>query len=356
MTDRPATDSPTLTVSVRHPGEMPSELACASWSQVSAALAPQDLLRQPTEAQWTVSWVVAEAAGAVVGLLPTWRSRRPRFSSALFDPATVAPSIFDRATRDARDYLLIGGATDLVAGYSVVGGLAGDERRRVGAALVAGAFAEAEARGLRGAALYVRRDQLDAFAGRDAVEVDQFAELVLPGRDFDSYVRALDHGRRSVVRRDLKRLDEQGLRGEAVPARDVVDEAAGLVVNVKSRHDVFDHPELAAMRLNRWAGRTLGQRLAFTVRDAAGELLAVSFGCLHGDVLELYEIGLAEAEQRHLGYVEALVYAPLRFAADHGCRLLQLGLGSSRPKTLRGATLSPVSAVGVRADGDHEAG
>src|SRR5689334_6265127 len=132
----------TVTVSVRDHLEMAAELAERHWWQVSAALAPQDLLRRPADAQWTLSWVLAETGGSVVGLMPMWRSRRPRFASGLFDPQHVAPEIFGHGGRDARAYLLIGGAADLVAGYSTIADLTDAERRLVGTALVGRAFAE----------------------------------------------------------------------------------------------------------------------------------------------------------------------------------------------------------------------
>jgi hypothetical protein len=347
-----------VTVSVREHADLPPGLAARRWWQISAALAPQDLLRRAPDAQWAVSWVLAESDGAVVGLLPMWRSIRPRFASGLFDPRQVAPEIFGSGG-DARDYLLIGGAADLVAGYSVARQLTGAERHRVGTALVGRAFAEAGERGLRGASLYVREAQLDSFVGagaggrRAACAVDEFAELAVPDQGIEAYLRGLSSGRRSTVRRDLDGLRRRELRSRTVPAADAITESAGLVAAVKARHGIPDHPRLAAMRLTGWAGAALGRRLAFTVRDPGGELLAVSFGCRHGDVLELYEIGLAESAHRHYAYVEALVYAPLRFAIENGCRLLQLGLGSSRPKMLRGATLSSVWAVGGDAGGDR---
>jgi hypothetical protein len=301
---------------------------------------------------------VAELDGSVVGLLSIHRSTGTHFPAPIFDPAMVAPDVFASSDRAANGYLLIGGNTELVAGYAVREGFDDASRARIGSALVTAAFREAEDRGLVGAAVYVRDEQRPEFTGdpartgRAACQVDELAEMMVVGPGIDAYLRSLDHARRSVVRRDLTRLASLSLVGAAVPALDVIDEAARLVVEVKQRHGLADHPRLAALRLRHWARDTPGERLAFAVRDDEGRMLAVTFGCHHDDVLELYEIGLSDSVHRQLVYAEVLVYAPLRYAAGKGCRVVQLGLGASRPKDLRGARFSPVWAVGRKECGD----
>jgi hypothetical protein len=259
----------------------------------------------------------------------------------------VAPALFAGSDRRADAYQLIGAGSDLVAGAVVRPGVSDGERGVLVRTLADAAFAEARRLGLTGAALYLRNEQIDHFGvGRSRARVDELARLdVVDGGD-EAYLASLDAGRRSVVVRDWRKLGEHGLRSETVPAAAVVDEAAPLVVNVKRRHGVLDHPRLAAMRLRRWADEPFGERLAFVVRGGAGELLAVCFGCRHGRVLEMLEIGLVdESALRHLAYVEAMVYGPRRYAAQSGCRELHLGLGSAHPKCLRGARMAPVWAV-----------
>jgi hypothetical protein len=139
-----------------------------------------------------------------------------------------------------------------------------------------------------------------------------------------------------------------------VCAKDVVDEAVPLVLGIKHRHGVPDHPDLVRYRLEDWATDPAGERVAFVLRDSSGTMLGVTFGCRRSSVLELYEVGLVEeSDVRHLVYAEILVYAPLRSAAVNECNQIILGLGSTTPKKLRGAAITNVWAVG---ESQHKGG
>ncbi|WP_203780600.1 GNAT family N-acetyltransferase [Paractinoplanes rishiriensis] len=317
------------------------------WSCDALSLDPAHL-GNVRNAQWETSYLFADSGGTTVGLLSLHRSRSEHFPVEMFDPAAVAPAVFGAWRRPASDYLFLGGGTDLVAGCALARHLPEAERARVGRALADAAFATAERRGLCPAAMYVPDGQAALFrAGhRPGVVVEHLAELPVPGPDLDSYLAFLDSGRRSVVSRDLNRLERAGLHGRPGPAADAAAEGAPLVAAVKRRHGIAEHPRLTALRLSRWATVPVGWRLAFEVRDRHGRLAAVSFGCHDGDVLELFEIGLDDGADRHLAYVEALVYAPMRYAIAERCRVIRLGLGSSRPKDLRGARFIPMWAIG----------
>jgi hypothetical protein len=213
--------------------------------------------------------------------------------------------------------------------------------------------------------LYVRDSELGAFAGpetgleggpetgpqgpRGVAAVGEFTALHLPEGGMDGYLASLNHGRRSVVRRDLARIAQAGLTAAEAPPADLIEEAAELVTAVKARHGQPGHPMLTSLRLTEWSRAPGGVPVAFGVRDRTGRLIAASFGTRRTEtgVLELYEVGLADDPAvRQLAYVEVLVYAPLRFAFLTGCRRIDLGLGSTTPKKLRGAKSSPVWAVG----------
>jgi hypothetical protein len=307
--------------------------------------------------RWQIRFVKAVTPSAIVGLLPVFRFTGQRFPTPIFDPAAVAPGLF--ADRPADEYLLIGGSTELYSAVAFAGGLHPSARCTVGRVLVDAAYRLAFDEGLTGAALYLRDEQRELFSHpcrpRPWHRLDDFARLAVPaGRREEDYLANLAGSHRSIVRRDWRRRREQRLHSVAEPAREVVDESLPLVADVKRRHDVEDHPRLIKLRLDRWATEPFGTRLAFTVRDVGGRLLAVSFGCHWDKTLELHEIGLTpDAGMRQLAYVEALVYAPLRYAQARCCAELHLGLGSPRPKTLRGARLSPVWAIS--AGGQHNA-
>jgi hypothetical protein len=273
-----------------------------------------------------------------------------RFPAELLNPARVAPSIFGETPRPADAYVLIGGSSQLTAGGAIADGIDDVSGDQVLMAMVEAGFQDAWMQGLVPAALHIRNDQVAAFRGgepskRQAVAIDTFA--CLPVASMPQYLASLGHSRRSVVRRDWKRFAALGLHAATEPAGEVIEEAAPLVVSVRERHAIADDPRLAALRLALWAASDPGRRLAFTVRSSTGLLLAVCFGCHHGEVLELYEIGLTEdSSLRQAAYFESMVYAPLRYAVSSGCRTIHLGQGAARPKQLRGARVEAVWAVG----------
>jgi hypothetical protein len=333
-------------------------VAANAWQASSAALAPSALTRAARDARWQTVALVAMREGVAVGLLALSRCKGSSFATATADPAVAAPDLFGPAP--ACNYLLLGGHWDLVADALVAVDLDGQRRFAVTATLVAEGTRRAERAGLVAAALYVPDRSVEAFmagfGGGTRQQVDTAWTLEVPAGGAEGYLASLDHGRRSVVRRDWRRLDALGLRAEECPAHEAVGEAAPLVVNIKHRHGAADHPRLAELRLAGWANDGFGDRTAFVVRDRDGRMLAVSFGCRHGGVLEMYEVGLAEdAELRHTAYTEVLVYAPLRHAWRTGRAAVGLGLGSAQPKRLRGAVGSPVWAVG-REVGQHPKG
>ena len=290
---------------------------------------------------------------SMAGRSPPWACTNPRAPNSPSRPS-IRWSWLRRCSARSRwlanRYLLIGGHTELVAGYTVSRALPAPDRDRVAGTLVAAAFELAGERGLIGASLYVGDRQLAAFRGTGLAtcQVGQRLALTVPAGGEPAYLAGLKHSHRSVVRREQRFLDEHGLRGVEGSVFEIVDEAIPLIMAVKRRHGLSDHPALSRLRLTSWARSPAGEPVAFWVRDRGGTLLAVSLGRRYDSTLELYEIGLTEDPRlRHPVYAEVLVYAPLRHAARTGCTSIQLGFGSATPKMLRGAYPTPVWAVGA---------
>jgi hypothetical protein len=330
--------------------ELPDITANADWRASSVTLYPARLRQLERTSRWTVSFLVASRRSIAIGALPLLRFKGESFGSTLFDPAAIAPGLFDTQDMGADRYLLIGGGFDLVAGAATVAGLTRAEAQQVTSALVDAAFATAADEALTGAALYVRESDLPEFLGvnrgRMSQVVGEFSSLHLAPSDMCGYLHSLNHGRRSTVRRDLARIADMSLTSTEVPPSEVIDEASELIAAVKKRHQVPDHPALIRLRLGHWSRSPVGTPVAFAVRDSDGRLISVSFGCHYDSVLEMHEIGLADdTAGRHLAYVEVLMYGPLRFALRNVCREMHLGLGSTTPKILRGAVASNVWAV-----------
>ena len=341
---------PSITISI-FDDRLPDNIASARhWQAESACLFPSALARLSSNQRQQTSFVVVMFDSSPVGIMPLRQPKLEEFASPLLNPALVAPSILGDRRLSAREYLFIGATRELVSGLAYHAGLSTEDLYRVTQLLGDEALAEACRRGLLPAIMYVRDRQAANFGNTwTKSEIAAFASLEVDGEDDDGYIGTLNHGRRSTVLRDLRQLTSRGLSSEPVLAISVIEEAAPLVSSVRVRNGLLDHPRLALTRLRDWASEPLGDRLSFVVRNENGEILAACFACKRDDVLELFEVGITPTESpvRHLAYVESMVYGPRRYAAKVGCRTVQMGIGATRPKVLRGAKLHPVWAMSV---------
>jgi hypothetical protein len=337
-------------------GDAPSvdELADVDWSHVASSLAPLRMIAAGGDSRWTVRYAVArDTRGLVQGIVPLFRSRVARPPYTEYDPHVIAPGLCGSLSPDARDWLLIGGRSDLAAGAAVRAALSPPQARRMRRELVREAVSAARTEGLTAVAMYVHGDEIDPFVellGASATAmVEQACVLPVSVADPAEYPSGSPRRTRRIkqdLARDLRRIADAGLHSQPCPASDAVLAAAPLICAVKARHAIPDHPRLVQLRLNAWAAARADTSLAFQVRDTAGELVAVSFFYDDGRVLEGYEIGLADThEHRHHAYLEAMIYAPFRYAQRRGLASIELGLGSTAPKVNRGATLRPVWAA-----------
>jgi RimJ/RimL family protein N-acetyltransferase len=336
-----------IRVSVTEPAAVPDATWQTDWSSHLLTLHPRrvrETLRHPA---WRHRVVVATLDSEVAGLIPVSRPVGTAFSADIFDPRVRAPGLLDPRAA-ARDYLLIGGHFDLASGCAVRRGLPPPLARQIRCRVVAAAFALAKQDGLAGVALYVTdAEQAEWPHPLPPLQTAEYASIELAEPTRAAYLASLRHSRRSVVVRDERELDRLGLRAQAVVPQAVLGEAVPLVAAVKARHDAIEPAEFASYRLGQWSQAGAGTAIAFALRDQGGELLAVSFGRHDQDTVEMYEIGLrSDSPDRRLGYAEVLVYAPLRYAFEYGCRRLRLGCESIHPKQLRGATVAPLWAIG----------
>ncbi|MEW1699261.1 MULTISPECIES: GNAT family N-acetyltransferase [unclassified Streptomyces] len=167
--------------------------------------------------------------------------------------------------------------------------------------------------------------------------------VVLPrGADFDAHVAALPSSRRSLVRRDLRRLAEGGYRSRTVVADPAdLERYAPLVVQVQARHGEELGEEGAVRYLLRCLSVGGADVVVTEVLDGRDRLAAFALGIVHGRTLHMRVFGCDYAAG-HGGageYFEATVYGPLRLALDRGLDAVHLGVTSYRAKSLRGAEL-----------------
>ncbi|MFH8724892.1 GNAT family N-acetyltransferase [Streptomyces termitum] len=173
------------------------------------------------------------------------------------------------------------------------------------------------------------------------------------GDGLDAHVAALPASRRSLVRRDLKRLAAAGYRSRTVPADPAALETyAPLVVQVQVRHGEELTEEGAVRYLRRClslggpaaeGAGTPDDVVVTEVLDPTGRPVAFALGIVHGRGLHMRVFG-CDYDGGHGGhgeYFEATVYGPLRHALERGLDEVHLGVTSYRAKSLRGAELRP---------------
>ncbi|MEU8891929.1 GNAT family N-acetyltransferase [Streptomyces sp. NPDC048442] len=339
---------------VRTEDRLPAELLDLPCRYSSVSLAPRRLLSVADDARWSTRWTVARLDGRAVGAITSHRPATARFKGGPYDLTRLDAS-FDRPVpEDPRQWVFVGGCRDLSAGAVTAATLTEQETERVRGALAEHVFAEADTAGDFPVALHVRADEAAAFAaglGGRAVarELGQTADLPLTGDDVEEHVAALSSSQRERCRRDRRRFAALGYAAARVPAATVLAEAAPLVCAVKAKYGVADHPRLCLFRLQEWV-RAFGADdcYASVVRDPEGQLLAVSFFAVQGEVLEGYEIGLADdLPGREYAYLQAMIHGPVQYAFELGCRRIDLGLDSSVVKQRRGAVISGVWAISL---------
>ncbi|MEU3394246.1 hypothetical protein [Streptomyces albidoflavus] len=332
--------------------EVPAELRSGSWQFSTSALAPGRMASAVDDTRWATTWFVASSHGQVLGAVNSRSPRSEQFLNGALDLRERAELLGRLVPDDPRRWAFIGSNGELASGTLTSAVLTATEATEVRTALVSRAFGEAEEAGKYAAALYVRDQEVDAFASGLAARATvhalaSTAELPLLGGDMDAHIAALPAGRRAVCRRDRRKFAALGHGAECVPAEDVIAEAAPLVCAVKRKYGVTDHPRLCAYRLRQWV-LSLGPGAchASVVRDAGGALLAVSFFAVQDAVLESYEIGLLdELPGREWCYLQALIHGPVEWGLRHGCRSVDLGLDSSVVKKRRGASIGTAWAV-----------
>lgn len=169
------------------------------------------------------------------------------------------------------------------------------------------------------------------------------AAIDLDAGSFDDHVARLTASRRSLVRRDVRRLREAGYRSRSLRADiNTIDRYAPLVVQVQARHGEDLSLEGAVRYLRRCLSFGLGPDAVVTeVVDKDDRLAAFSLGIVDGGTLHLRVFGCDYgAGHGHSGeYFEATVYGPVRFALQAGLPAVHLGVTSYRAKSLRGARL-----------------
>ncbi len=340
-----------METSVLAPADLPADWVDAPWRVTVPALAPRRLAALADDARWSIRFVVAQVDGGLAALTPICRPRFTVMADQDYDLVRLVNRPDLSVPTDASRWLFVGGCRDLRSGLLTSHMIAPADAPALRRSVAQQAFAVARADDLVGVAAYVADADaeacLSALNGHAvSVQVGAAATIrVVPGTSED-FVASLASDRRRKTRRDWRLFEQAGLHSVILPAAEAIRDGAALVCAVKRRYGVADDPRLAAFRLRRWLAAGAGEYVAFAVLDADGRLVAMSFALRCGDAIEIHEIGMIEDEGlRHLGYLEAGFYAPIRYAQQHRCAVVELGMDSLEPKRHRGASLTPLRLV-----------
>jgi hypothetical protein len=292
------------------------------------------LAQVESDRRWRARYIVVRSRHELVAVLPVHCSELDRFPDQNYDPARA----FGDGPSSPREWLLVGGLRDLVAGLLVA---PGEVAVRASAAAVASAARLAASEGRRPAIPYLVRDggHLDVTSRtlvlKEVVTAQACGLSLRP-----SYPDQLTGRYRSVVRRDLALIRENGLQAEAVLVKNVIDRLAPLIAARNAKYGSPDHALLVRMRLTEWCEVSDVLPVAFQVD--CPQLYGASVAFESQGRLYVYEIGVDgdAGKARHAAYVELLLYAPIRYGNNRGLASIDLGLGAVTAKKLRGCSVA----------------
>lgn len=220
------------------------------------------------------------------------------------------------------------------------------QRAGVLAVLLDGARAERD-RAAAGTVLHrhLVDGQQNALGRGTALIEDAEAVLDLPGDGWDDYVAALGKRRRYDVRRELTTFSCSGLSLSRGRLGDVWESAAALSAQVFAR---YGRPGAEPQRHARYRRiiEHWSADLEVVLLRRGTRLVGFSSVVAWGTDLYVLDYGLDYADAGDFGeYFHLVFYEPIRIAYERGLRRVQLGRGTLRAKTLRGARAQPLWTV-----------
>jgi predicted N-acyltransferase len=168
------------------------------------------------------------------------------------------------------------------------------------------------------------------------------ARLPVEWASFDEYLASLSSKRRYAVRRELAAPERSGLRIRRTAQAGLAHVMAPLLANVERRHGNLADAGDWERRLERNEAE-VGEASVLFVLEAGERAVGFSLAYRWRTGLFLRAVGFDYGFPRLRDtYFSLLVYEPLRYALEHGLRVLHLGTGSLEPKVGRGAELRPL--------------
>ncbi|GLX47241.1 hypothetical protein Shyhy01_01910 [Streptomyces hygroscopicus subsp. hygroscopicus] len=189
-------------------------------------------------------------------------------------------------------------------------------------------------------------------AGWPVVEFAARCDLHVTWSDFDGYMDTLSSRRRVRVRRELRALDEAGVRVATRALRDEEPELVDLRCQLVVKYGGTADPAKEASMIRRLRSCFGDDEITVVTAERGGKTLG--FGVFVQDG-ETWMPTLAGADytdpHSRLTYFATLFYKPIELAPERGIRIIPYGLGSWQAKQLRGCVAAPLYGAALRLDG-----
>lgn len=305
-----------------------------------------------------VRYVVArDSSGRLMGLLPLYLSPGGE-RGTYYDPAESLAQDPPLLPEAAHPLALLGARAGYLSGWLVPGGQGPAGTARLVGLLFKEGCRVAFSLGARLVSMqFLPRSQARLLVASGAAGAQELvpqrpaARIPVPPGGFESYLAGLPAARRSTVRRDLLRYARSSCVTARLRLSEALDFAAELMGRVQDRHG---RPVEASLlrRMLATQARSLDPASLVVASYLGARPIACSLSYLDGDTLYLRAAGLDhEAAEATGAYFATTFYEPIRYAGERGASWVHLGIGSLRPKVLRGARLEPLFGVFRRHDG-----
>jgi len=239
---------------------------------------------------------------------------------------------------------ILGSLSSNVGGVQYGAKIAGDLIQVAAREVIKLAMSSTATRSPHSIAVNVPSDQVEMFersaniGSKEIFRHSQYHLDIPRGVNEDEFLTSLNARDRRTWMMDVRAdLGMDAPAGVEDP-REIRDEIAPMIADVRSRNGVQTHAVLVEHELELWERKHPSARVAFTRRSGDGALVAACLASIDGGQLHLYDVGLlSDSDQRGVLYRLTVFLQPLRFAIAHGLSRVHFGYGHDLPKKSRGA-------------------
>ena len=293
--------------------------------------------QREADGRWQVRYLRCLDGDRLVALIPLYTAQGSSWPDPVYDPTGWPLPAADTADCQADSCLLVGSNADLLTGLPVAAELREPGPLRALLAAIA-RLASDEGRSLAFPFYYsAARQAIDRASGGSIRWAPLGREARLEGLDDPGWEAGLSRPARYNLRHDRALIEAAGIRSSIVDWSEVAAPASELIAEHNVRVGMFDHPEFAKLRGQRWQDCPGVEFLVFAAESET--LTGYVTGWIWRDELAVYEIGLPGPESPHrlASYLDLVFGQPIQLARRRGLRMLRLGPTAERIKAGRGA-------------------